>query len=107
MKNKRTIIKELKAALVANFGEDIADVILFGSRVSGKAHKDSDYDVLIILNNDFDWKYRRKITPVIYDLELKYNIFIDKKIISKNELNHTVEGMHPLYQDAIRDGIHA
>lgn len=107
MKNKRTILKELKAALVANFGEDIRDVILFGSRAAGKARKDSDYDVLIILNNDYDWKYRRRITPVIYDLELKYNIFIDKKIISKNELHHTVEGMHPLYRDAIKEGIHA
>jgi predicted nucleotidyltransferase len=61
MKDKGTLIKELKSALVANFGEDIKDVILFGSRATGKAHKDSDYDVLIILNNDYDWEYRCRI----------------------------------------------
>jgi len=74
MTDKRTIIKELKSALVAQFGEDIKDVILFGSRATGKAHRDSDYDVLIILNNDYDWEYRSRITTVVYDLELKYAI---------------------------------
>jgi predicted nucleotidyltransferase len=107
MKHKRTIIKELKAALVARFGEDIKEVILFGSRATGKAHKDSDYDVLVILNNDYDWKYRDKITTVVYDLELKYDIFIDIKIISTNELYQTIEGKHPLYQDAMQEGIYA
>jgi predicted nucleotidyltransferase len=107
MKHKRTIIKELKSALVAQFGEDIKDVILFGSRATGKAHKDSDYDVLIILNNDYDWEYRCRITEVVYDLELKYDIFIDKKIISENELHRTIKGKHPLYQDAVQEGIYA
>ncbi len=107
MKNKRTILKELKNALVANFGTDIKDVILFGSRVTGKARKDSDYDVLIILNDDYNWEYERKISNVVYDIELENDIFVDNKIISTHELYHTIEGKHPLYQDAIRDGIHA
>jgi predicted nucleotidyltransferase len=107
MKHKRTIIRELKSALVTHFGEDIKDVILFGSRVTGKAHKDSDYDVLIILNNDYDWVHKEKIISIVYDLELKYDIFIDIKIISTNELFQTIKGKHPLYQDAIQKGIYA
>jgi predicted nucleotidyltransferase len=107
MKNKKRILKELKNLLVASFGEDIKDVILFGSRVTGNAHKNSDYDVLFILNNDYDWQYRRRITSVVYDIELENDIFIDKKIISTNELYHTINGKHPLYHDAIIEGIHA
>ena len=107
MKHKRTIIKELKIALVAQFGEDIKEVILFGSRVTGKAHKESDYDVLVILTNDYDWEYRYRITSVVYDLELKYDIFIDLKIISTNELYQTIKGKHPLYHDAMQEGIYA
>jgi uncharacterized protein len=107
MKHKRTIIRELKTALADQFGQDIKEVILFGSRVTGKAHKNSDYDVLVILNNDYDWEYRYGITSVIYDLELKYDIFIDVKIISVNELYHSIKGKHPLYQDAMHEGIYA
>jgi predicted nucleotidyltransferase len=107
MKDKKTFLKELKDLLVAHFGEDINNVILFGSQVTGKTHEDSDFDVLIILNRDFDWDYQRRVTAVVYDLELKYDIFIDKKLISIDELHHSIKGKHPLYWDAIEQGIYA
>ncbi len=107
MMKKEFFLKELKNLLVTNFGGDISDVILFGSQVTGKAHEDSDYDVLIILNRDYDWKYQSKITSVVYDMELEYDIFIDTKVISVNELQNTIKGKHPLIVDAIQEGIHA
>lgn len=107
MKKSKIILKELKDLLVANFGDDINSVILFGSQATGKAHKNSDYDVLIILNRDYDRAYRSRITGVVYDLELEHDIFIDKKVISTNELHNTNKGKHPLYGTAIREGIHA
>lgn len=42
--DKKIFLKELKNLLVARFGEDIKDVVLFGSRAIGKEHKDSDFD---------------------------------------------------------------
>jgi predicted nucleotidyltransferase len=107
MMKKELFLKELKALLVSNFGEDINDVILFGSQVTGRAHEDSDYDVLIILNRDYNWDYQSKITSVIYGMELEYDIFIDTKIISVNELQNTIKGKQPLIVDAIQEGIHA
>lgn len=107
MKKNEFILKRLKESLVANFGGDIKNVILFGSRATGEAHKHSDYDVLIILNRDYDREYRLKLTSVVLDMELEFDIFIDTKVISTNELYHTIKGKHPLYEDAIREGIHA
>jgi hypothetical protein len=40
-------------------------------------------------------------------MELKHDIFIDTKVISTNELYHTIKGKEPLYVDAIQEGIHA
>jgi predicted nucleotidyltransferase len=105
--DKKIFLKELKNLLVANFGDDINDVVLFGSQVTGKATEDSDYDVLIVLNKDYDWEYKRRIISVVYDLELRYDIFVDTKIISDHQLHHTIKGEHPLYTYAIREGIHA
>ena len=107
MKDKRLILKVLKDLLTAHFGSDIKDVVLFGSRVTGNAHKYSDYDVLIILNKDYDWEYKKAIISVVCDVELEYDIFIDTKIISNRELHHTIKGKNPLYSDALREGIHA
>lgn len=107
MKSNKLFLQELKHLLIANFGDDINNIILFGSQATGEAGKNSDYDVLIILNSDYDWEYEGKIISVIYDLELKYDIFIDTKIISTNELHHTLRGKQPLYVDAVQEGIYA
>ena len=106
MKSNIKILKKLKTSLINRFGENIKDVILFGSQVSGKAHENSDYDVLVILNNDYDWRYKNKILEVVYDIELEHDIFVDIKIISVNELNHSIKGQHPLYEDAIKEGVY-
>jgi len=105
--DKKIFLKELKDLLVANFGDDINDVILFGSQVTGKATEDSDYDVLIVLNNEYDWEYEDKITSVLLSMELEHDIFIDTKIISVSELHNTIKGIEPLYVGAIQEGIHA
>ena len=105
--NKLILLEKLKSLLVARFGEDIREIILFGSQATGTAGKDSDYDVLIILNNDYDWRYRHKVISAIYELELEHDVFIDAKVISTHELNYTIKGKHPLYADALRGGIHA
>jgi predicted nucleotidyltransferase len=105
--NKLILLEKLKSSLVGRFGKDIREIILFGSRATGTAGKDSDYDVLVILNNDYDWRYRHKIISAIYVLELEYDVFIDAKIISTHELNYTIKGKHPIYADALREGIHA
>lgn len=107
MMDKTFFLRELKNLLAANFGGDIKDVILFGSRARGEAHKHSDYDILIILDRDYDWQFQDKITSVLYGMELEYDIFIDAKVISMNELHNTIKGSHPMYADAIREGIHA
>jgi len=107
MKDKITIIKELKALLVKHFGENIQDVILFGSQAIGKAVKHSDYDILIILKNDYDWKFRDKITDIVYNMELEYDVLFDKHLLSVNEVNNSIRAAQPIFVNAINKGIYA
>lgn len=93
MKDKRDILKEIRDRLVQNLGEDIHDVILFGSRANNRENKHSVYDVLIILNKDYDWKYENSITSILYKLELKHVILINTKVIVifTQELKNTIK----------------
>ncbi len=106
MSEQETILKELKSVLTAQFGDDIADIILFGSQAAGTAHRHSDYDILIILNRNFDRKYEGDLIAALLEIELKYDLFIDPKFISTHQLQHSLKGKHPLYVDAIREGVH-
>jgi predicted nucleotidyltransferase len=100
------ILQQFKTKLIKRFGEEVNDVVLFGSQASGDSHDYSDYDILIILNKDYDRAYKEKLLDLIYNFELEYEVFIDFKIISVHELTHSLRGKQPLFQDAIKNGVH-
>jgi predicted nucleotidyltransferase len=106
MDEKLIILKELKQKLIENFGDNILLVILFGSQATGKATEFSDYDILIVLRDDYDWIMKRQVRNVCYDYEIDNQILLDIKIISLNELNFSIRGIHPIFTDTIKNGIY-
>jgi uncharacterized protein len=98
------ILKELKELLSQKFGDIVEQVILYGSRAHGAAREYSDYDILIILNTDYDWRKENEILKICNDVNLKYDILIDLKIISRYELL-TIKGKQPFIQEAIETGL--
>lgn len=102
--NNLELLNEIKEKLQSVFPEIIEKVVLFGSHAKGKADEDSDYDILIIVKRNYDWKLKNKLIDLIYDFDLKYDILTDIKIISKEELN-TIKGKQHFIQDAFEFGI--
>jgi predicted nucleotidyltransferase len=100
-----SIIKELKDMLLKKF-TFISEVILFGSQASGKTPDSSDYDILIIVNQDISWRQQREVVDEVYSIDLKYNILTDVKIISQTQLR-TLRGKQPFIQNALKEGIAA
>jgi predicted nucleotidyltransferase len=107
MNENINIVKELKKLLIAHFDNNIKDVILFGSRATGSATKYSDYDVLVVLKQDYDWHYRNEILRVIYKLELEKDIMIDIHLLSTNEVSNTLRGSQPVFINAMNKGLYA
>jgi predicted nucleotidyltransferase len=106
MPDKIKILKDLKGHLKKHLGNEIKEVILFGSRVSDMAEVDSDYDILIILKEKPNWPKRRVISDLCYDIALKYNIITDTHMIAESEID-SVRGRQPIFQNAIKNGIYA
>ncbi|MCP4405868.1 MAG: nucleotidyltransferase domain-containing protein [bacterium] len=98
------IAKEIKQKLLQNFGDEINKVVLFGSQSRGTANGDSDYDILVVLEHDYDWRTRRRISHSCYDVDLEYDVFTDVKVISVNEL-HSAKGRQPFIVNALKEGI--
>ena len=103
MTKNKIILTELKELLTAGFGDDIGRVILFGSQVEGRARRYSDYDILVILNKDYGWRLEDAILDSCYEIDLKYDIVTDVKVISRNELN-TMKGKQPFILNALEHG---
>lgn len=82
-----------------------AEIYLYGSRARGDNAKNSDWDLLILLNdenisNTIDDKFRSSL----YDIELEIgqiiSILIYPKLYWRTQLKHT-----PLYRGVIEEGI--
>lgn len=106
MADKFQIINDLKSLLSSMLGDNLKQVILFGSQASGETKEFSDYDFLIILKEIPEWKLRRKISDYCYEIDLKYGIYTDVHILGEEELN-TLRGKQPIFQTAIQNGIYA
>lgn len=104
--NNREILNDFNQLLRLHLSDNLKDLVLFGSRTTGKAKKDSDYDFLVILKQKADWKTEREISDLSYEIELKYNIITDTHVLGESELS-TLRGKQPIYVNAIERGIHA
>ena len=105
MEKNLVILQEIKSLLKIKFGDNIKEVILFGSQESGKADEDSDYDILIILQYSYDREMVKQIRNVCDDMDIKYGIITDTHIVSEYELHNTLKGYEPVYINAINNGI--
>ncbi|MDP3432611.1 MAG: nucleotidyltransferase domain-containing protein [Bacteroidota bacterium] len=104
--NNKAVLNDLNDLLKARFADNLKEVVLFGSQADGTAHKDSDYDFLIILKEKADWKIEGEISDLCYEIDLKYNIITDIHILSEGELS-TIRGKQPIFVDALANGLHA
>jgi len=106
MADKYEILHAMKTTLSEKLGDNLKDIILFGSQAYGGAHAYSDYDFLIILKEKPDWKLKRKISEYCYNIDLHYEVFTDVHILAEEELTQ-LRGRQPIFQTAIKKGIYA
>ncbi|MEK7821959.1 MAG: nucleotidyltransferase domain-containing protein, partial [Planctomycetota bacterium] len=69
MKNQKPdkVIKQLATTLRERFGTHLAKIILFGSRARGDYEPDSDYDVLVLLD-EVTKEIRDEIDEIVWQI---------------------------------------
>ena len=83
MRKITQIINEFKRKVSEELGE--AEFILFGSHARKDAGKESDVDILVILDRDVNTKVKEAIYDIAYEFSLKYDIVLDVSVYSKEE----------------------
>ena len=100
--NEEEALKELKIALEKNY--QLLDFRVFGSKARGIAVKDSDLDVMIVLE-EHSPKIESRIDDLIFDINLKYECFITAIFFSRKELEAGPMSESPIYKKIMREGI--
>lgn len=82
-----------------------AEIILFGSHARGDAKKDSDWDVLILLNKPkVTIQDEQLFRHTLYDLELEMDQTISTLVYSRKEWNSKL-AVTPLFKKIKLEGI--
>jgi uncharacterized protein len=94
-----------KLAEVARRNFPDSEVILFGSRARGDARKDSDWDILVLLNlPTVSFKTETQVIDSYFELELETGEVIVPVIHSVKEWNEKYS-ITPLYDAIKKEGV--
>lgn len=102
MNDANNILEKIKARVSEK--EPSAKIYLYGSRVRGTAHKESDWDILILLNRDkITHEIEELITSPLYDLEFELGEIISPMVYSVSEWN-TKYKITSFYHHVMKEG---
>lgn len=95
---------EYKKALQDIYGNDLADLVLFGSYARGDQHDESDVDFAIVLRDGHIYSVddRKKTAFLDSRLSLKYGLVLSSLITSSHKKETSMQG---LYREIRKDGI--
>lgn len=103
IRRKQHIIQLIRQKV--NELDDTAEVILYGSRARGDNKRDSDWDVMILLNRkNVDKKVEQVFRHHLLDIELEIGVPISVFVYSKSDW----EGKYsitPLFKSIKKEGI--
>ena len=98
------IAKEYKDALKKLYGDDLAELILFGSYARGDQREESDVDFAIVLKNPDirTFPVLEKTSSISSELSLKYGLMISTFPVSLQKKKTSMQGV---YRNIRREGI--
>ncbi len=98
----KAVLEKIKSS-VLTFEPD-AEIVLFGSEARGEAGKNSDIDLLILLEGTRTHQQKAVISSALYDIELETGKVISAFILSQNDWEQQ-QFKSPFYYEVEREGI--
>lgn len=102
MSDSIKILSEIRNTIKSKYPDAL--IYLYGSRARDSAREDSDWDLLILLNQDkITPEIEESVTYPLYDLEIELGEVISPMVYSVNEWN-TKYKITSFYNNVMREG---
>jgi len=100
------IDNEVQTLLKKVFGDlNYEKIILFGSRARGDSSERSDYDILIIMEEDLSIKEKMRLLIRLKRELAKKEVDADIIIKSSNEVDYYKDKIGSVVRNALREGV--
>ena len=99
----RKILNKLQSEFLRILDEKLDTILLFGSQARGDARVDSDIDVLVIINGEFNYgDLIKRTSSIVSNLSLEYDVAISRAFMSKEHFEHDQD---PFLLNVRREGV--
>jgi len=97
------VLKKCKTVLESHYGSQFKGLMLYGSLARNQASPTSDVDLLVLLDQPFDYfRELRRIIELLYPIQLESDQLISAKPAPVDEVE---QGSIQLYRNAKREGV--
>ena len=100
---EKVLLKRCRDAIYQT--ESDVKVILYGSRARGDSDSESDYDLLVLTDKNFDLKQEDLFRRQLFPIELETGAVLTVNIYSRRKWNSTLYRAMPFHQNVERDGV--
>lgn len=81
----RYLVGQIKERLLEIYGENIKQVILYGSYVRGEATRDSDIDLLVVVDESLNpFEVRKDLSDFLFDILLEEGKFFSVIVLPEH-----------------------
>jgi predicted nucleotidyltransferase len=102
--NEKKAVEIFVQRLLAEFGQDVADVRLFGSKARGEAGPDSDLDILVLVKRS-DYAFKHAILWLAAEISLAYDVLLSPRVVSPEAWQKMVQADTLFYRTVSSEGI--
>lgn len=85
-------------------GQSLIDIRIFGSKVRGDFDRESDIDVLLVIDSD-DWHMRNEISNIAADVNIEFDCNISPVAYTKREHEKNKYFRTLFIQEVEREGV--
>ena len=97
------VLETLRREFTRLLGDRLHGIVLFGSRARGDARRDSDVDLLLVMNGEFDYgDLLRRTSPIVSQVSLEYDIVVSRTFVRRERF---ASGQTPFLMNVRREGV--
>lgn len=79
------LLKPVKFSLLKRYGNQIKEILLYGSHARGEATKNSDIDLLVVIDDDLDRiAVRKSLNDILWETLMEKNELISVLVVPKS-----------------------